>query len=221
MKLFLNASIKLALGIVLVGALLFLPARTIYFPNAWLFICLLFVPMTIMGIVLFIKAPRLLKKRLNSKEKQKTQKGVKTVLGLMFLVGFILCAIDFRFEWSNVPLWLIIASSILFELGYLMYAEVLRENAYLSRTVEVEQNQKVVSNGLYGMVRHPMYLATILLFLSIPLILGSWWSLVVFLFYPVFIVIRIQNEEKVLSEQLDGYWEYKKKVKYKLIPFVW
>ena len=180
MKLFFSALIKLILGIVLVGALLFLPAWTINYPYAWLFICLLFVPMLIMGIVLFIKAPKLLEKRLNNKEKQKTQKGVTKLLGLMFLVGFVLCALDFRFDWSHVPLWLVIVSSVLFELGYLMYAEVMRENAYLSRTVEVQENQKVVSTGLYGIVRHPMYLATLFMFLPMPLILGSFWGLIPF-----------------------------------------
>ena len=221
MKLFISALLKLVLGIVLVGALLFLPAWTIYYPNAWLFICLLFVPMLVMGLVLFIKAPGLLEKRLNNKEKQKTQKGVTKLLGLMFLVGFVLCALDFRFKLSHVPLWLVIVSSVLFEIGYLMYAEVMRENAYLSRTVEVQENQKVVSTGLYGIVRHPMYLATLFMFLPMPLILGSFWGLIPFSFYIVAIVIRIANEEKVLSNELHGYTEYKTKVKYRLIPFIW
>ena len=221
MKLFFSALIKLILGIVLVGTLLFLPAWTINYPYAWLFICLLFVPMLIMGIVLFIKAPKLLEKRLNSKEKQKAQKGVTTLLGLMFLVGFVLCALDFRFDWSHVPLWLVIVSSVLFELGYLMYAEVMRENAYLSRTVEVQENQKVVSTGLYGIVRHPMYLATLFMFLPLPLILGSFWGLIPFSLYLVAIIVRIINEEKVLTNELDGYKEYKQKVKYRLIPFIW
>ena len=221
MNLLLNGAIKLVLGIALIGVLLFLPAWTINYPYAWLFICLLFVPMVIMGIVLFVKAPKLLEKRLNSKEKQKTQKGVKKLLGLMFLVGFVLCALDFRFAWSKVPLWLVIVSSVLFELGYLMYAEVMRENAYLSRTVEVEENQKVVSTGLYGIVRHPMYLATLFMFLPLPLILGSFWGLIPFSLYLVAIVVRIINEEKVLTNELDGYKEYKKKTKYRLIPFIW
>lgn len=221
MKLFFSALIKLILGIVLVGALLFLPAWTINYPYAWLFICLLFVPMLIMGIALFIKAPKLLEKRLNNREKQKTQKGVTKLFGLMFLVGFVLCALDFRFDWSYVPLWLVIVSSVLFELGYLMYAEVMRENAYLSRTVEVQENQKVVSTGLYGIVRHPMYLATLFMFLPMPLILGSFWGLIPFSLYLVAIVVRIINEEKVLTNELDGYKEYKQKVKYRLIPFIW
>ena len=221
MKLLFSALIKFVLGIVLVGVLLFLPAWTIYYPYAWLFICLLFVPMLIMGIVLFIKAPKLLEKRLNNKEKQKTQKGVIKLLGFVFLIGFILCALDFRFGWSNVPLWIVIVSSVLFELGYLMYAEVMRENAYISRTIEVQENQRVVSTGLYGVVRHPMYLATLFMFLPMPLILGSFWGLIPFAFYIVAIIIRIINEEKVLVTGLDGYIEYKKKVKYRLIPFIW
>ena len=221
MKLLFNGAIKLILGIVLVGALLFLPAWTMNYPYAWLFICLLFIPMLIMGIVLFIKAPKLLEKRLKNKEKQNTQKGVTILLGVMFLVGFVLSAIDFRFGWSSVPLWLVIVASVVFELGYLMYAEVMRENMYLSRTVEVQENQKVVSTGLYGIVRHPMYLATLFMFLPLPLILGSFWGLIPFSFYIVAIVIRIINEEKVLTKELDGYKEYKSKVKYRLIPFIW
>lgn len=221
MKLLLSATIKFLLGIVLVGALLFLPAWTFNYPGAWLFMCLLFAPMLVMGIVMFIKAPKLLEKRLDNKEKEKTQKGVTKLLGLMFLVGFVLCALDFRFSWSHVPLALVIVSSVLFELGYLMYAEVMRENAYLSRTIEVQENQKVVSTGLYGIVRHPMYLATLFMFLPLPLILGSFWGLIPFSLYLVAIVVRIINEEKVLTSELDGYIEYKQKVKYRLIPFIW
>ena len=221
MKLFFSAIFKLVLGIILVGALLFLPTWTINYPNAWLFMGLLFIPMLIMGLVLFIKAPNLLKKRLNNKEKQKAQKGVTKLLGFMFLIGFVFCALDFRFSLSCVPLWLVIVSSIVFELGYLMYAEVMRENAYLSRTVEVQENQKVVSTGLYAIVRHPMYLATLFMFLPMPLILGSFWGIIPFSFYIVAIVLRIINEEKVLTSQLEGYSEYKNKVKYRLIPFIW
>ena len=221
MKLFCSAILKLVLGVILVGALLFLPSWTINYPNAWLFIGLLFIPMLVMGVVLFVKTPELLKKRLNNKEKQKAQKGVTKLLGLMFLVGFVFCALDFRFSLSNVPLWLVIVSSIVFELGYLMYSEVMRENAYLSRTVEVQENQKVVSTGLYGIVRHPMYLATLFMFLPMPLILGSIWGLIPFSFYIVAIIMRIINEEKLLTNELDGYIEYKTKVKYRLIPFIW
>ena len=221
MKLIFNALTKYIMGFILVGALLFLPAWTLCYPGAWLFMALLFIPMLIMGLVLFIKAPSLLEKRLDNKEKEKTQRGVIALSGLMFPLGFVLSALDFRFGWSSVPLWLVIVASALFLVGYGMYAEVMRENAYLSRTVKVYENQTVISTGLYGIVRHPMYLATLLMFLSMPLILGSLWGLIPFALYPVVTVIRILNEEKVLTEGLSGYAEYKAKVKYRLIPFVW
>ena len=221
MKLLLSALTKLILGFVLVGALLFLPAWTFAYPNAWLFIALLFVPMLLMGALLFAKAPALLKKRLNNKEKERTQQGVIALSGLIFPIGFIVSALDFRVGWSHVSLWLVILSSVLFLLGYGIYAEVMRENAYLSRTVEVQEGQTVISTGLYGVVRHPMYLATLLMFLPLPLILGSFWGLIVFSFYPVIIVIRIFNEEKVLCKGLEGYVDYRKKVKYRLLPFIW
>ncbi len=221
MKLILNALIKFVLGVVLVSTLLFLPACTFNYFGAWLFIALLFIPMFIMGIGMFIKAPKLLEKRLNNKEKEKTQKGVVGFSGLMFVAGFIVSALDFRFSWSTVPLWLVIAASVLFLIGYLLYVEVMRENAYLSRTIEVQENQQVISTGLYGIIRHPMYLATLLMFLPMPLILGSFWGLIAFAFYPVAIVVRIINEEKVLTKDLKGYSEYKMKVKFRLIPFIW
>ena len=221
MKLVLNALTKYVMGLVLVGALLFLPAWTVDYPYAWLFLGLLFVPMLIMGIFLLIKSPALLEKRLNNKEKERAQKGVIALSGLMFPIGFVLSALDFRFEWSSVPLWLTVVASVLFLIGYVAYAEVMRENAYLSRTVEVQENQTVISTGLYGIVRHPMYLATLLMFLPLPLILGSFWGLIPFALYPVVIVIRIKNEEKVLTEALFGYAEYKTKVKYRLLPFIW
>ena len=221
MKLIFNALAKCIMGLALIGALLFLPARTFNYPGAWLFISLLFVPMMFIGALLFAKAPALLEKRLNNKEKEKTQQGIVALSGLMFPIGFVLSALDFRFSWSNVPFWLMIAASVSFLAGYGMYAEVMRENAYLSRTVEVQENQKVISTGLYGVVRHPMYLATLLMFLPLPLILGSFWGLIPFAFYPVLIVIRLLNEEKVLTNELEGYAEYKTKVKYRLIPFVW
>ena len=205
----------------LVGAFLFLPAWTLNYPHAYLFLTILFVPMLAVGIILYIQNPELLKKRLDGKEKQATQKGVVSLSALMFPAGFVISALDFRFGWSAVLPWIVIGASILFLLGYLMYAEVMRENAYLSRTVEVQQGQKVISSGLYGVVRHPMYLATLLMFLPIPLILGSLWGLIPFAAYPVIIVVRILNEEKVLSGELEGYIEYKAKVKYRLIPFVW
>ena len=221
MKLLFQELTKLILGLVLVGLLLFLPAGTLAYPGAWLFLLLLFVPMLILGTVLLAKAPKLLEKRLNHKEKESTQKGVIALSGLLFPAGFVLSALDFRFWWSEVPPWLTVLSSVLFLAGYAMYAEVMRENAYLSRTVEVQEGQKVISTGLYGVVRHPMYLATLLMFLPIPLILGSFWGLIPMALYPAVIVIRILNEEQVLTEGLDGYAEYKNKVRYRLIPFVW
>ncbi len=221
MKLFLNALIKFILGFVLIGAMLFLPAGTLRYSGAWLFLALLFVPMLIMGIVLFIKVPELLRKRLNAKEKQNAQKGVVALSGLIFPIGFILSALDFRFGWSSVPSWLVFLSSLLFLIGYGTYAEVMRENAYLSRTIEVQEGQTVISSGLYGVVRHPMYLATLFIFLPLPLILGSFFGLLPFLLYPTVIVIRILDEEKLLTKELVGYAEYKKKVKYRLIPFIW
>ena len=221
MKLMLHALIKYVAGFVLVGAMLFLPAWTIDYAGAWLFLGLLFIPMLIVGAVLLVKSPSLLEKRLNNKEKEKTQQGVIALSGLIFPVGFVVSALDFRFGWSHVPLWLVITASVLFLIGYGMYAEVMRENVYLSRTVEVQENQTVISTGLYGVVRHPMYLATLLMFLPMPLILGSFWGLAAFAWYPVVIVIRIGNEETVLTEGLDGYAEYKTKVRYRLIPFVW
>ena len=221
MNLIFNALTKYLLGLVLIGMLLFLPAWTFNYPGAWLFIALLFVPMLLMGIILYTKAPKLLEKRLNNKENERTQKGVIALSGLMFPIGFVLSAIDFRFGWSSVPTWLVISASALFLTGYGMYGEVMRENAFLSRTVEVQENQTVISTGLYGIVRHPMYLATLFMFLPIPLILGSFWGLIPFALYPAATVIRILNEEKVLTEGLDKYGEYKTKVKYRLIPFVW
>ena len=221
MKLLISALTKFIFGIVLVGALLFLPAWTFDYFGAWLFLGILFIPMMIMGIVMFIKSPSLLEKRLANREKERAQKGVVGVSALMFLGGFILSAIDFRYGWSRVPLWLTIAAAVIFLVGYALYAEVLRENAYLSRTVEVQEGQKVIDTGLYGVVRHPMYLATLLMFLPMPIVLGSFWGLIPFAIYPVAIIIRIINEEKVLLEGLAGYSEYRKKVKYRLIPFIW
>jgi len=221
MKLLFEALTKLLAGLLLLGLLLFLPAGTIFYPGGWLFMVLLFLPMLLLGVVLFIKAPGLLQKRLQNKEKQKAQQGVVALSGLMFPVGFILSALDFRFEWSKVPFWLTALSSVLFLIGYGTYAEVMRENAYLSRIVEVQQNQTVISTGLYRVVRHPMYLATLLMFLPLPLILGSFWGLIPFALYPVLLVVRILNEENLLTAGLDGYAEYKAKVRYRLIPFLW
>ena len=221
MKLLISALTKYICGFVLVGALVFLPAGDLRFVNGWLFMGLLFIPILIMGVVLFFKAPELLKKRLDSKEKEKTQRGVVALSALGFLAGFVVAGLDHRFGWSYVPWWAVIGASVLFVASYGLYAEVMRENAYLSRTVKVEEGQKVIDTGLYGVVRHPMYMATVLLFLAIPLILGSWFAFIIFLLYPVVIAIRIANEERVLTEQLKGYSEYKKKVKYRMIPFIW
>ena len=221
MRLAISAIVKFSFGIILVGALLFLPAWTFLYPGAYLFMALLFIPMLIMGVVMLVASPELLKKRLNNKEKESTHKGVVALSGLMFPIGFVLSALDFRFGWSTVPTWLVILASVIFLASYAMYAEVMRENAFLSRAVEIQENQTVVSTGLYGIVRHPMYLATLLMFLPIPLILGSFWGLIPFAAYPIIIVARIFNEEKVLTEGLNGYSEYKLKVRYRLIPFVW
>lgn len=201
--------------------MLFIPAGTIYYTNGWLFIGLLFVPMFIVGVVLFIKNPELLRKRLNAKEKESEQKEVVLFSGLMFLSGFMIAGFNYRFNWINISNIVVIIASILFLFSYILYAEVLRENAYLSRTIEVQENQKVIDTGLYGIVRHPMYATTIILFLTIPLILGSIISFIIFLFYPIIISKRINNEEEVLEKELVGYKEYKQKVKYKLIPFIW
>ncbi len=220
-KLLLRALTKFIAGIVLMGLVLFLPAGTWNYSNAWLFLGLLFIPMLILGVVLFLKAPELLEKRLQSKEKESTQKGVVAASGLMFIGSFVLAGLDFRFGWTNVPAWVVILAAVILLASYGMYGEVMRENAYLSRTVEVQKNQKVIDTGLYGVIRHPMYTATIFLFLAIPVVLGSWIAFAVMLLYPAAIIARIGNEEKVLGEGLQGYIEYKKKVKYRLVPFVW
>lgn len=221
MKLAINALIKFTVGLLLVGALLFLPAGSLFYMNGWLFIGLLFIPMVILGIVLLLKAPDLLEKRLSAKETEKTQKSVVAMSGLLFLVGFVVAGLDHRFGWSKMPLWVVITASAVLLISYALYAEVMRENAYLSRTVEVQENQKVVDTGLYGIVRHPMYAVTLWLFLSIPLVLGSWWSLLCFVPYIAVIAVRIHNEEKVLEAGLEGYTEYKKRVKYRIFPLIW
>lgn len=221
MKLLISALVKFIAGLALVCLLLFLPAGSFIYQNGWLFICLLFVPMLILGAVLFFKAPELLQKRLNSKEEQGTQKGVVALSGTLFIAGFVVAGLDFRFGWSYVPSAVVIISSVVLLVSYALYAEVIRENAYLSRTVEVQKDQKVIDTGLYGIVRHPMYAVTVWLFFSIPLVLGSWWSLLCFLPYVATIAVRIKNEEKILETGLDGYAEYKKRVKYRILPFVW
>jgi len=221
MKLLISALTKFICGLLLVGLLIFLPAGTLRYTYGWLFIGLLFVPMMIAGFVMFFKSPDFLAKRLDVKEKQATQKGVVAFSGLMFIAGFVVAGLDFRFGWSTMPTWVVITASVLFLTAYALYAEVMRENAYLSRTIKVEEGQKVVDTGLYGIVRHPMYMATILLFLMIPLVLGSWYALIAFAFYPAIIIVRLKDEEDLLTRELRGYAEYKKKVKYRIIPFVW
>ena len=220
-KLLLSAIIKFSFGIIFVGLLLFLPAGTIKFFNAWLFIGLLFIPMFILGIFLFIKSPELLEKRLNAKEKENTQKGVVGFSAILFLASFLIAGFDYRYGWTSVSLWCVILASVILLVSYALYAEVMRENIYLSRTIEVQENQKVIDTGLYGIVRHPMYAVTIWLFLSIPIVLGSLWALLCMAPYPFLIAIRILNEEKILEEKLVGYKEYKDKVKYRLLPFIW
>ena len=221
MKLLLNALVKVTCGMVLLGLLIFWPAGTLDFGYGWLLLGLLFIPMVIAGFVMLAKAPNLLAKRLEVKEKQATQKGVVALSGLMFIVCFLVAGLDFRFGWSRMPVWVTVAASVLFLLSYGLYAEVLRENAYLSRTIKVEAGQTVVDTGLYGVVRHPMYMATLLLFGMMPIILGSWYALIVFAAYPAIIIVRLRDEEKLLTRELSGYEEYKQKVKYRLIPFVW
>ena len=221
MKLLCNALIKFTCGLALVGLLIFLPAGTLHFANGWLLIGLLFAPMLIAGFVMFFRSPEFLAKRLDVREKQATQKGVIAYSGLMFIAGFVVAGLDFRFGWSRMPLPVTIAASVLFLTAYALYAEVMRENAYLSRTIKVEEGQKVVDTGLYGIVRHPMYMATILLFLMIPVILGSWYALIIFACYPAIIIVRLKDEEALLTRELSGYAEYKQKVKYRIIPFVW
>ena len=221
MKLLLNALIKFLVGLLLVGLLIFLPAGTLAYPGGLLVLGLLFIPMLLMGIVMLARARDLLAKRLDAKEKQAAQKGVQSLAGLVFMAGFVLAGLDFRFGWSDMPLPVVIAASVIFLIGYGLYAEVMRENAYLSRTVKVEEGQTVISTGLYGIVRHPMYLASVLMFLSIPLVMGSWYALIPFAFYPLLMVVRILDEEKLLTAELSGYEEYKRKVKYRMIPFIW
>ena len=221
MKLFVKAVSLFALGAALVGALIFLPAGTLAYPKGWLFMALLFVPMFCAGLVMLAKSPALLEKRLQAKEKQGEQKAVIRGSGAMFLAGFVVSGLDFRFGWSHFPLWLTVAVCVVFLAAYGIYAEVLRENAYLSRTIEVQEGQKVIDTGLYGIVRHPMYFATVLLFWAMPLVLGSWFSFLVFLIYPMLLVKRIRNEEEVLKEGLAGYADYLKKVRWRLIPYIW
>ena len=220
-KLFIQAIVKYLVGLLLFSALLFIPAGTVNYWNGWLLMGILFVPILLVGIFLAIKNPVLLRKRLNSKEEQSEQKSVLIVGSLMFLSGFIVAGLDFRYQWLAIDPWVVVVATIVFIMGYLIYVEVLRENIYLSRTIEIQENQQVVSTGLYGIVRHPMYTATLVLFLSMPLVLGSFFSFLIFLIYPVLIAKRIRNEEIVLERSLEGYSKYKEQVKYRLIPFIW
>ena len=220
-KLFFEAIFKFMLGTILIGMLIFIPAGTIDYFNGWLFMVLLFIPMFIGGIIMMIKNPNLLRSRLDAKEKEGEQRLVVVLSGIMFIVGFVIAGLNYRYRWILLPNTVVIISSIIFLLSYGLYAEVLRENTFLSRTIKVEKGQKVIDTGLYGIVRHPMYLSTIFLFLSIPLILGSLISFMIFLIYPFIIIKRIKNEEMVLERELDGYKEYKNKVKYRLIPFIY
>ena len=220
-KLFASAIVKFLLGFLLVGLLIFLPAGTLNFFNGWLLMGILFVPMFCAGIVMMVKNPGLLKSRLDAKEKQKEQSLVVKLSGLMFLTGFIVAGLGFRFGWYALPRAVVFVATGLFLLAYLLYGEVLRENTYLSRTIEVQENQTVIDTGLYGIVRHPMYSATLLLFLSMPLVLGSVYAFLIFLAYPFIIAKRIRHEEDFLAQNLDGYRDYQQKVKYRLLPFIW
>ena len=220
-KLFLGAIAKFTLGVLLVGLLLFLPAGTLAYRNGWLLMGLLFIPMFSAGIVMMLRNPALLQSRLNAKEQQAEQSLVVKLSGLMFLAAFIVAGLGVRFGWYLLPDGVVIGGAVVFLLAYALYAEVLRENAYLSRTIEVQEGQTVIDTGLYGIVRHPMYSATLLLFLAMPIVLGSVYALLILLAYPFIIAKRIKHEEKFLEEKLDGYRAYKQKVKYRLIPFIW
>lgn len=220
-KLFVSAILKFFCGVLLVGMLIFLLAGTFAFLNGWLFMAILFVPMFVAGVVMMLKNPSLLEKRLDAKEKEREQNLVIKLSGLMFLAGFVVAGLDFRFKWFQLPRGVVIGAAVMFVAAYALYAEVLRENTYLSRTIKVQKNQNVIDTGLYGIVRHPMYGATVLLFLSMPLVLGSLYSFLIFLVYPLLIAKRIKNEEALLEKELEGYSEYKKKVKYRMIPLIW
>jgi len=220
-KLFFQALIKFLLGAVIFGLLIFLPAGSFQYWQGWLMVGLLFVPMFVAGLILMVKNPELLRKRLNAKEEEKEQKSVVALSGVMFVAAFVVAGLNWRFQWVMLPEWAVWLATALFLFGYVLYAEVLRENAYLSRTIEVQEDQKVIDTGLYGIVRHPMYTATIILFLSMPLILASPISFLIMLLYIPLIAKRIRNEEAVLEQGLKGYREYKQRVKYKVFPYIW
>lgn len=217
----LQAFTKYFAGLAAIMLVLFLPAGTFDFPRGWLFVAIMFIPMLFVGVIMIFKAPELLKKRLSTNERETEQKYVIVLSSLMFVGGFVVAGLDYRFGWSKIPFGVSIGAAVVFLIAYLLYGEVLRENAYLSRVVEIQENQKVIDTGLYGIVRHPMYFATVLLFLSIPLVLGSVFSLIIFLIYPFLLVGRIKNEEEVLSKGLESYTDYMKKVKYRMLPFIW
>ena len=220
-KLLKDAIIKFVCGVVLIGVLLFLPAWDIKWRNGWILMAILFVPMLVAGIIMYKKAPDLLRSRLKAKETQSEQKDVISCSGIMFLAAFVLAGLNHHFGWTSLPSWIVWAGAVIFLLAYCLFGEVLRENRYLSRTIEVREDQEVVSTGLYGVIRHPMYTATVLLFLAMPLVLGSWPSFIIMLAYIPIIVKRIKNEEQVLEEELKGYKDYKEKVRYRLIPYIW
>ena len=220
-KLLLAGGLKMLSGLLVMGLLLFVPAGTWRYPGGWRLMALLFVPMPVVGAVLYVKAPELLEKRLNSREQEPEQKRVILLSALVFIAGFVLAGLDFRFGWTRLPMAVVVTGGVLFCGAYGLYAEVMRENAWLSRTVEVQEDQRVVDTGLYGVVRHPMYLGVLVLFLSMPLVLGSAVAVVPFLLVPWVLVKRIRNEEQVLETGLPGYGDYRKKVKYRLIPFLW
>lgn len=220
-KLFIGAITKFLFGVAIVGLLIFLPAGSFSYFNGWLLMGVLFIPITIAGIVMMFKNPKLLEKRLNGKENEKDQSLVVKLSGLMFLAGFIVAGLDYRFSWYILPKGVAIGGAVIFLLAYILYAEVMRENTYLSRIIQVQENQKVIDTGLYGIVRHPMYSVTLILFLAMPIVLGSIFSFIIFLAYPFIIATRIKGEEELLEKELDGYREYKQKVKYRLIPFIW
>lgn len=219
--LLIKALTKYLLGVIVLGVLLFLPAGSLHYWQGWLLMGILFVPMFVAGIVLLAKSPELLRKRLNAKEKEAEQKSVVAMSGMLFVIAFVLAGLNWRFSWWVLPEWMVWVAAVLFLASYLLYAEVMRENTYLSRTVEVQDNQKVIDTGLYGIVRHPMYMATTVMFLTMPLVLGSPLSFLIMLGYIPVIAKRISNEEAVLEQGLEGYKDYKKKVRYKMIPFLW
>ncbi|MBO7300818.1 MAG: isoprenylcysteine carboxylmethyltransferase family protein [Tidjanibacter sp.] len=220
-RLAIKALVAYIVGIVVLGALFFLPAGSLYYEGGWRMLALLFTPMFLMGVVLLIASPDLLARRLSSKEKRAKQSGVIRFSGLIFLTGFVLAGLDWRLNWSNPSNTATTIASIIFLVGYLLYFEVMRENVWLSRTIEVNEGQKVISSGLYGIVRHPMYTSTLLMFLAMPVVLGSWWAVIPFVFYIPVIIIRILDEEKCLCQELDGYKDYCSRIRWRLFPFVW